>query len=116
MLAPFTEVVPARTAISTAIASSFRRWSEGGWRTGPEPRIGSSPHSVVGGLVRLEQAVLHAEQRRPGPGGHANLGVDVLHVVVGGLRGDEQAACHLFRREAPGQESKHLHLPVREPR
>ena len=31
--------------------------------------------------VTLEQRLLHGKQRRPGPGGHANLGIDVLDVV-----------------------------------
>jgi hypothetical protein len=35
--------------------------------------------------------VLHREQGRRGPAGHADLGVDVLHVVLGRPPGDDQA-------------------------
>ncbi len=62
-----------------------------------------------------QQAPFHGEQGGPGPRGDPDLGVDVLDVVVGRLRRDEQAAGHLLGCETPGNQSEHLHLAVGQP-
>jgi hypothetical protein len=39
--------------------------------------------------------VLDSEQGRGGAAGHADLGVDVLYVMLGGAPGDDRPGCDL---------------------
>src|SRR3954470_19609523 len=65
--------------------------------------------SAVGG----EDAVLDGEQSGRFTGGRADLGVDVLDVMIGGLHRDHELVGDLARREAEGDEAQHLGLPRR---
>src|SRR5215203_1750785 len=49
-----------------------------------------------------------------GPGADAELREDAAHVVLGGLRRDEEAAADLGVRQALAEEGEHLALPRRE--
>src|SRR3954467_10747349 len=65
--------------------------------------------SAVGG----EDAVLDGEQSGRSTGGRADLGVDVLDVMIGGLHRDHEWVGDLARREAEADEAQHLGLPRR---
>src|SRR5215470_11983324 len=69
----------------------------------------AGPHGAVapslrssggGGILGGEQAVLHGEQAGGRAVGDADLHIDVLDVVAGGLRRDHQARGDLFARQA----------------
>lgn len=53
----------------------------------------------------------HGEQAGPGPVGHSDLRIDVLHVVVDGLAGDDETLGDLPIRPAPREQAQHLDLP-----
>src|SRR6202012_4604752 len=57
-----------------------------------------------------EQSVLYREQRGGGPARRAGLGVDVLHVVAGRLRRDDQSPGDLLVRHAARQQDEYLDL------
>jgi hypothetical protein len=59
--------------------------------------------------------VLEGEERRRSPAGYADLGVDVLHVVLGGAGRDDERVGHLPVGKPPGDQAEHLDLPVRQP-
>ena len=60
--------------------------------------------------------MLHREQGRRGPAGHADLGVDVLHVVLGRPPGDHQALGDLGVAAPVRDQPQHLHLAGAQPR
>ena len=62
----------------------------------------------------VQEAVLHGEQGRPGPGGDPGLGVDVLDVVADRLGGDPQRRGDLLVEPAAGDQAQHLDLAVGE--
>ena len=72
------------------------------------------PGFATGWLAR-QQVVLHREKRRRGPSGGADLGVDVLDVVLRCAPRDHQRLGDLFVRQPPSQQAQHLHLPLAEP-
>src|SRR5687768_14005096 len=66
-------------------------------------------------MCRGDQVVLEGEQGGSGPGGDAELGVDVLDVVFGGATGDAQPSPDLRVRAALGDEAEDLHFPLAQP-
>jgi hypothetical protein len=48
----------------------------------------------------LEDGVLHGPKRGGGSCRHADLVVDVLDVVIGSLRGDEELVCPAVRKSS----------------
>src|SRR5690349_13080670 len=50
-----------------------------------------------------DQAMLHGVQGGGGPGGHADLGVQVLDMPVGGFRGNTQSGGDLFGGQPAGE-------------
>ena len=88
-------------------------------------RIGRPPHfpssCTAAGVPRVSADVSArcvpttpcstAQRAARGAAGDADLGVDVLDVVVGGLRGDEQLVGDLAGRRPIGDEAQHLQLP-----
>ena len=59
--------------------------------------------------------MLHRPESGRGACRCADLAVDVLDVVIGGLGGDVEAIGDLLRRETPGRESQHVDLASGEP-
>ena len=62
----------------------------------------------------MDDGVLHRPQGRSGSGRYADLGVDVLDVMVGGLRRDEKPVGDLLRRQPLRREVQHLDLTARQ--
>jgi hypothetical protein len=58
--------------------------------------------------------VLYRPERRGGPGGQADLAVDVLDVVIGRLRHDVEPIADLAGPQPPGREPQHVQLAPRE--
>ena len=78
-------------------------WENGAGRRGRR-RIGRPTHSA------RDEVVLDGEQGGRGTCRHADLGVDVLGVVLGGAAGDEQARRHLGVAAPRGDQRQDLDL------
>src|SRR5262245_48958318 len=82
-----------------------------------KPRTGSERPPEEDSLFSLpgRQPVLEREQRRAAPGSHPDLGIEILDVIVGGLRRDAQRLGDLLDRLPAGNQPEHLDLAWRQP-
>jgi hypothetical protein len=62
-----------------------------------------------------DEVVLHGVESGRRPRGDAELGVDVLYVVVRSLGRDDETPGNLGHGAARGEQAQNFHLPVREP-
>src|SRR5262245_31466832 len=62
------------------------------WQDAGKPAPAHGEDSLCCRHTLLHQAALQGEQGGGGPGGDADLGVEILDVVVGGLGGDLELA------------------------
>src|SRR6476469_6271468 len=67
---------------------------------------------VSAGLA--DDSVLHRPKRGGSAGRDADLVVDVLDVVIGGLRRDEEPIGNRLRRQAPRRKAQHVDFATRE--
>jgi len=69
----------------------------------------------LGPARSAEDSVLHRPERGSGSSRYPALGVDVLNVMVGGLRRDEEPIGDLSRRESLRRQAQHLDLTTGKP-
>src|SRR3954454_7894714 len=73
-------------------------------------RRGIGRLTYLSSVLLVDDVMLDGPARRRGPTRHADLRVDVLDVVLGGSRRDEQLRRDLAAGAAIGQESQHFDL------
>ena len=77
------------------------------------PAHGEIPYAAE---ILLHQAALEGVESRGGPGGDADLGIEVLDVVVGGLGRDLEQAGRFLGRMPGRDQPQHLDLARRQAR
>ena len=87
-------------------------WWENSADQGPGAASADLPIPVTVG----HEIVLHGEERRRGPGRDADLGVDVLGVVLGRAAGNEQPLGDLGVAAPGGDQREDLRFAVAQPR
>src|SRR5947209_2764449 len=82
---------------------------------GSRPEFRSSETTRLKGRRLANDGVLHGPKSGGGSCRHTDLVVNVLDVMIGGLRRDEEPIGDRLRRESPRREAQHVDLATREP-
>src|SRR5262249_58094919 len=115
---PITESGPVRSAMTPTLMdgplmaiSSARGRPLGHGSCGEIAQTVRPAHgvdSLCRGHSSLDQAALQCVKRRGRPGGHADLGIEALDVIIGRFRRDIEPAGRLLGGQSPRGPARHF--------